>query len=236
MVQLRPVIARPNKESDMRILLIAALALAMGAPTTANERDKAKVEEKSALVKDWKTDPACRLVFFAVLQGLYEDGVSDEVVNSIVPPDKKGREKMRHSFVLDCPLCQPAYEAFCAYQSRPRFLEEDKASLLGKGLDAKTVEGLMSKTVETRLKTLREPIKRWVETRLVSMKLDTEERKKWWDEVSARARQGTATLRGLIKTDPWYKDWLGYWGCAACHGSRDACTDLLPTTAFTPKK
>ena len=114
MVQLRLVIARPNEESEMRILLIATLALTMGAPTTANERDKDKAKEKSALVKDWKTDPACRLVFFAVLQGLYEDGVSDEVVNSIVPPDKKGREKMRHSFVLDCPLCQPTYEAFCA--------------------------------------------------------------------------------------------------------------------------
>ena len=54
----------------MRILLIAALAFTMGAPTTANERDKAKVQEKSALVKDWKTDPACRLVFFAVLPAL----------------------------------------------------------------------------------------------------------------------------------------------------------------------
>ena len=236
MVQLRLVIARPNEESEMRILLIAALAFTMGAPTTANERDKAKVQEKSALVKDWKTDPACRLVFFAVLQGLYEDGVSDEVVNSIVPPDKKGREKMRHSFVLDCPLCQPTYEAFCAYQSRPRFLEEDKASSLGKGLDAKTVEGLMSKTVSTRLITLRRPIKRWVETRLVSMKLDTGERKKWWDEVSARANQGTATLRGLTVKDPWYKEWSGYWGCAACLGSQDACGNLPPTPAFTPKK
>src|SRR5260221_7841590 len=129
----------------------------MGGHTSANEPGKATVGEKSGVVKDWKADPACRLVFFAVLQGLYEDGVSDEVVNSIVPADKKGREKMRHSFVLDCPLCQPAYEAFCAYQSRPRFLDEGK---LGKGLPEKTVEGLMSKKISTRLITLRGPIRK----------------------------------------------------------------------------
>src|SRR4051794_12452453 len=181
----------------MRILLIAALVLAISATTTANGGGKAQVERKQAVLKDWKADPACRLVFFAVLQGLYEDGVSDEVVNNIVPPDRKGREKMRHSFVLDCPLCQPTYEAFCVYQSRPRFTGEDKAASLGKGLPEETVKGLMSKTVSARLITLREPIKRWVEGRLVSMKLDANERKKWWDDISARAGQGTATLRGL---------------------------------------
>lgn len=220
----------------MRILLTAAVALTIGALTTANEPSKAKVDEKPTVVKDWKADPACRLVFFAVLQGLYEDGVSDEVVNNIVPPDKKGREKMRHSFVLDCPLCQPAYEAFCVYQSRPRFTDEDKASSLGKGLPEKTVDGLMSKAVSTRLITLRGPIKRWVENRLVSMKLDTTERQKWWDDIVARAGQGTGTLRGLIEKDPWYKGWSGYWGCAACLGSQDACRDLGRTPAVTPAK
>ena len=219
----------------MRILLIAAVALAIGLPTTADEPARSKGKEKP-VVKDWKADPACRLVFFAVLQGLYEDGVSDEVVNNIVPPDKKGREKMRHSFVLDCPLCQPTYEAFCVYQSRPRFTDDNKSSSFGKGLPEKTVKGLLSKKVSTRLITLRGPIKRWVESRLVSMKLDTEERKKWWDDISARAGQGTGTLRGLMGKDPWYKDWSGYWGCAACLGSQDACRDLPRTPAVTPKK
>src|SRR3954465_7841787 len=116
----------------MRMLLLAGVLLTAGATTAANEGGQVK-PPATPVVKDWKADPACRLVFFAVLQGLYEDGVSDEVVNSIVPADKKGREKMRHSFVLDCPLCQPTYEAFCVYQSRPRFLDEGKTSSLGKG-------------------------------------------------------------------------------------------------------
>jgi hypothetical protein len=220
----------------MRILLISALGLFIGLTVLAREPGERKSEANPSPVKDWKADPACRLVFFAVLQGLYEDGVSDEVVNNIVPPDKKGREKMRHSFVLDCPLCLPAYEAFCAYQSRPRFTGEDKPAVLGKGLPEETVQGLMSKTLSTRLITLRKPIKQWVERRLVAMKLDESERQKWWEDISARANQGTATLRGLQTADPWYKNWSGYWGCAACLGSSDACRDLKHRSAPAPKK
>lgn len=208
----------------MRTLISAALAVTFVSLLAADGPRPAA--EKPPAVTDWKADPACRLVFFAVLQGLYEDGVSDAVVASIVPPDKAGREQMRHSFVLDCPLCQPAYEAFRAYQARPRFLGEEKPAALGKGLDEKTVEGLMSKAVSTRLITLRGPMKRWVEARLVAMKLDPAEREKWWADVAARAGQGTTTLRGLIGTDPAYKAWSGYWGCAACLGSEDACRSL----------
>src|SRR5262245_16971335 len=99
----------------MRTLLFAALVLAMGVPTT--EGEPAKPKARPAKVADWKADPACRLVFHAVLEGLYEDGVTDDVVNNIVPADKTGREKMRRSFVLGCPLCQPVFEAFCVYQN-----------------------------------------------------------------------------------------------------------------------
>src|SRR5688572_32689605 len=112
----------------MRILLLAARVLAVGGhvagdrPATSRPRPEA-----DPVVKDWKADPACRLVFHAVLQGLYEDGVDDEVVNNIVPADKKGSEKMRRSFVLGCPLCQPAFEAFAAYQARPKFSDGSKA-------------------------------------------------------------------------------------------------------------
>jgi hypothetical protein len=216
--------------------LLIGLTLTVGATLPASAGGKAQAQEKTVVVKDWKADPACRLVFFAVLQGLYEDGVSDEVVNSIVPPDKKGRDKMRHSFVLDCPLCLPAYEAFCAYQSRPRFLDDDKPAVLGKGLPEDIIKGLMSKTVSTRLINLRQPIRRWVEARLVSMKLDEVERAKWWADIQARVGQGTATLTGLRQSDPWYKDWSGYWGCAACLGSQDACQNLPRIPVVVPKK
>ncbi len=205
----------------MRTLLIAAaLALPLG---PATHGDPAKPATKDApKAADWKADPACRLVFFAVLEGLYEDGVDEAVVNNIVPPDKTGKEKMRRSFVLDCPLCQPAFEAFCVYQGRPKFSDGSKASAFGKGLPAEVRKCLLAESTSARLITLRKPIKEWVERRLRSMKLDEKQREKWWKDIAARVGEGTTTLRTHIKSDPWYKDWSGYWGCAACLGSRDA--------------
>jgi hypothetical protein len=212
----------------MTAILLAALLLPGGPP--------AKPTATKAPVKDWKSDPACRLVFHAVLEGLYEDGVSDEVVNNIVPPDKKGQEKMRRSFVLGCPLCQPAFEAFCVYQARPKFSDGSKSSTFGKGLSPTVVKGLMSDTVSTRLITLRGPIHTWVERRLRSMKLSKDEREKWWKDISARAGQGTATLMALKAKDEWYRPWAAYWGCAACKGSEDACRAIRHNPDATPRK
>jgi hypothetical protein len=217
----------------MRTLLFAALALAAGATTTGGE--PAKPKAGPVKVADWKADPACRLVFHAVLEGLYEDGVTDDVVNNIVPPDKAGREKMRRSFVLDCPLCQPVFEAFCAYQSRPKFSDGGKEATFGKGLPEAVKKGLRSDTLSTRLIALRGPVRGWVEARLRSMKLTAQERQRWWEEIAARSGQGTATLAAHRAADPWYKSWSGYWGCAACKGSEDAARSLLREPEAAPK-
>ena len=89
----------------------------------------ASVEPPSA---QWRTDPACQLVFFAVLEGLYTDGVPDEAVNLIVPPDAGG-DGVKHSFVFRCPLCHAAYEAFVLYQNRTAFNGSgEKRSTMGK--------------------------------------------------------------------------------------------------------
>jgi hypothetical protein len=218
----------------MRNLLFAALVLVLGRAATGDE--PAKPKSGPAKVTDWKADPACRLVFHAVLEGLYEDGVTDDVVNNIVPPDKQGREKMRRSFVLDCPLCQPAFEAFCVYQRRPKFSDGGQVSTFGKGLPEAVKKGLLSDTLSTRLITLRGPIRGWVEARLRSLKLTAKERQKWWKDIAARAGQGTATLHAHMAADPWYKNWSGCWGCAACLGSQDATQRLLDEPVAGPKK
>ena len=217
----------------MRTLLLAALALAAGATTAGGE--PAKPKAGPAKVADWKADPACRLVFHAVLEGLYEDGVTDDVVNNIVPPDKAGREKMRRSFVLGCPLCQPVFEAFCAYQSRPKFSDGGREATFGKGLPEAVKKGLLSDTLSTRLIALRGPVRGWVEARLRSMKLTAQERQRWWEEIAARSGQGAAALAAHRAADPWYKGWSGYWGCAACKGSEDAARSLLREPEAAPK-
>src|SRR5215471_12151524 len=55
-------------------------------------------------------------VFLAVLEGLYRDAVPVEAVDLVLAPDATGEFA---NFVLRCPICTPAREAFRTYRTRP---------------------------------------------------------------------------------------------------------------------
>src|SRR5437660_7208174 len=81
----------------------------------------------------WVQSRASQLVFFAVLEGPYRDGVSNEVVDSIIPG--KGRFDPEH-FVYACPICHPAFEAFRLYRQREDFYGlKAPVNTFGPGLD-----------------------------------------------------------------------------------------------------
>jgi hypothetical protein len=182
--------------------------------------------EKPAPI-DWKEDPVCRMVFFAVLEGLYTDGVPDDIVDSIVPRKvKEGANPLKTSFVVQCPLCHPVYEAFSQYQRRQAFNDDVKRSTFGKGIDKELAEQLMSTTPMVRLTALRVLVHRWVERRMTSMRLTETEKRDWIAKLTERSNQGKGFLGALMSKDPNYKGWSMYWGCAACNGVTDASNDL----------
>ncbi len=63
-----------------------------------------------------------RFVFFAVLEGLFEDALPEDAVKLILRQDKG---EYVH-FIKGCPICTPAVEAFRAYASRSTFYFERK--------------------------------------------------------------------------------------------------------------
>lgn len=176
----------------------------------------------------WRDDPICQMVFFAVLEGLYSQGVSDEVVESIVGPkcdpddSEKMRERLKRSFVVDCPLCQPTFEAFIAYQSRPHFSDGSGASNFGKGVDESLKQQLLSDDLHNRLHALKDFVQASISKKLAHVDMSEEQFADWGQRVMARAGEGKSQLFELIKDDKHYQDWGVYWGCAACNGSRDA--------------
>jgi hypothetical protein len=172
---------------------------------------------------DWKEDPVCKMVFFAVLEGLYEDGVSNEAVDSVVGKTKDGPAEIKQTFVFQCPLCHPVYEAFRLYQQRPTF--RDKGDTFGKGVDAKLESGLRAKALRTRQGALQTLVHRWVERRLTRMGLSAEEKLSWAKQLEERSNQGNELLGRLRNTDPWYGGW-GYGFCAACRGCTAVCEEL----------
>jgi len=177
---------------------------------------------------DWQQDPVCRMVFFAVLEGLYEDGVPGDVVDSIVPRKVgKGKNRMKTSFVFACPLCHPVYEAFRAYQQRPGFNANPNKNTFGKGLDAKTAELLKSPNPSKRLKALAPLVQKWTKQRLAMMRLSEAETVQWNQKLAAHVQTGKGFLVAYLGKDEAYKGWSLYWGCAACNGTSWAAGELL---------
>lgn len=176
---------------------------------------------------DWHADPVCQAVFFAVLEGLYADGVPDAVVDAIVPRSPKaGQNPVKTSFVVQCPLCQPVYEAFALYQKRPAFAGDGKRNTFGKGVEPDLEKQLVSPDPRTRLSALKILVQRWVGRRLTAMRLTEAEKAEWTVKLNERSGQGRGLLSVLLRADPAYKGWSLYWGCAACNGTTAACGEV----------
>jgi hypothetical protein len=207
--------------------LIVALTLLPFSPAEPTKADS-PAKPASKPIDDWKQDPVCKMVFFAVLEGLYEDGVSSSAVDSVVGKSKDAPAEIKATFVIQCPLCHPVYEAFRLYQQRPQF--RDKGDAFGKGIDPKLETNLRSTTLRTRQGALQVLVHRWVERRLAQMGLSDEQKMDWARRLEERSKQGDDLLRKLRDTDSWYGGW-GYGFCAACKGCTAVCNDLK-----TPKK
>ena len=85
-------------------LILVAVALAPLAPTSADSGSEPSV------------DPH-RAIFYAVLEGLYQDGVKSDMVERFLFADEQGGHV---NFIRGCPLCAYAVEALRLYEKRPR--------------------------------------------------------------------------------------------------------------------
>lgn len=173
----------------------------------------------SAARANWPDEPASRLIFFAVLEGLYTDGVSNDVVDLVLPPDAGGRERnLREHFVYACPLCHPAMEAFRLYRDRRAFfgLKPGTRDTFGPGLPDSLLAGLRSRNKIERLAAVQSLIDRWVRRRLAMMRLSPAEQTDWTTRIESGRKQGMAALQSDERR-------YGDKKCAVCEGAAAAC-------------
>jgi hypothetical protein len=211
----------------LSVLALAALAVAQITPSSADPAPAKKADSAPAKPpQDWKEDPVCRMVFFAVLEGLYTDGVSSEAVDRVVGRKTQGgAPEIKQTFVIQCPLCHPVYEAFRLYQQRSAF-SGVKQNSFGKGLDTQLESRLQNENLVVRQRALEVLVKKWVGRRLALMRLTEAEREDWARRLGERSNQGKALLKELRVKDAWYKAWSGYAGCPSCDGTTAACQSV----------
>lgn len=199
-----------------------AIVFVLLAVFNANGAELAKTEERSSgeLVK-WQDSEVGQFVFFAVLEGLYKDGVSSEVVDLVINPAKDIDNKVKHTFVFQCDICHAAYEAFVLYGRRQAFQKTGARDTFGKGVDARIVEGLKSPEARTRVYTLGGLIRPWIAARVELLKLSKEKQDELVVTLLKFKEEANTKLGKLRSEDPLYKDWMFYGGCQACEAATE---------------
>jgi hypothetical protein len=167
-----------------------------------------------------------RFVFYAVLEGCYEDGLTAGDIDLIIPPDEHGGRSMSTNFVYTCPLCHPTFEAFRLYGSRKYFYGQKatRYDTFGQGLDDE-LKAQLRGTANERRTAIQGLISRWVERRADLLRMDKAERaglglamkemKKKGEEAMQRFQQGG---NGDYYAEA-YKDWKA---CPICDGAAGA--------------
>jgi hypothetical protein len=165
----------------------------------------------------------CQFVFFAVLEGLYRDGIQNEIVDAIIGDKiEKKENKVKTHFVFRCKLCHATYEAFRTYRNRPAFMQTKGASTFGKGADLALLKQLGSKDARTRIYSMGTLVRPWIMHRIKETRKTPEEKTAMKKRFEKYAQEGADLLRTHKRAkDGFYLDWKFYGSCQACEAAKD---------------
>ena len=166
------------------LLLSGALALLASPLSFAQDSDKVFKE-------DTRNEYTHRFIFYAVFEGLFEDGVEDDVLAAM-----KGRH-FYTNFIYACPICTPVYQALQVYESRPELTgyKAEKPKHFGKGLDEEMRKVMLGKDSDARRKAIRELVSIYIERRIKSQQLNADQQKQLRTELKALNDKGTEMLK-----------------------------------------
>lgn len=141
---------------------------------------------------------AYQLVYFGVLEGLFQDGVKSREVDLILKQNEGG--VAYEHFIYACPICMATMHALEFYRKRPRFYgikdhsPPAKFRTFGPGLSKEIRVNLAHEDVKVRLATIHELVGGWVNARLEASDLTEEERDNLQVQLEAGRKRGMKML------------------------------------------
>lgn len=159
-------------------------------------------------------DDAHRFVFYAVLEGCYEDGLSSNDVARVLM-QREG--EFYYHFIYSCPLCTPALHAFNVYRSQPPFVGmKNPTPTFGPGLEPELKKELYSGKTEERLAAINTLVQRWIKRRMTMLRLTPDERAQLQKDLEEMRKKGMEALRGFASGGQTSK-------MAPAYGAKDEC-------------
>ena len=204
----------------MKTTLIALFALALCLPLSAQEKPKPDAAKSNL---EWQKEEMCQFVFFAVLEGLYRDGIQNEIVDAIIGEKiVKKENRVKTHFVFRCKLCHATYEAFRTYRNRPAFMQTKGASTFGNGVDLNRLKKLRSNDARTRIYAMGALVRPWIMHRIKETRKTPEEKTAMKKQFTKYAQAGADLLKTHKRAkDGFYLDWSFYGSCQACEAAKD---------------
>ena len=201
----------------LRYLLVLGVGL-ISSPGWAQERAKLK---GITLSSNTIGEPA-RFIFYSVLEGLYEDGLSKEDVAQIL---MRKKDQFYFHFIYSCPVCGPTIWALEAYQGRPEqfYGLKRRGSTFGNGLSPELHELLYSEEPTKRLSAINTLVKGWLDRRMKNQRLTDEERAALVDSLEKMRKDGMRNLKMFReekgKAEMMAPAYLVIDECAVCNGA-----------------
>jgi hypothetical protein len=176
-----------------RFLIIGFVTL-----TAVFSANAAPLQPEKETVRRPHIDETEQFIFYSVLLGLYEDGLSNEDVAQILM--KKEGQTYFH-FILACPICSATIWALEAYQSRPKQFYGRKApgSTVGPGLSEAQHQQLYSDKPYDRLDVINALVRSWISRRMQQLRLTDDERSKLLGELEKKRKEGMEMLESFRK-------------------------------------
>lgn len=158
-------------------------------------------------------------IFFAVLEGLYSDGVQNEVVDRLGEIDPATGYPA--NFVYACPICMPVLRALQVYRSRPVFLgSKTHQDTFGPGLEESVRAEILSEDRTRSREAIEKLVQRWIERRLDRQALTEAERTAWRIAMEEGRKRGMQTLQSYRRLGGSYAVMKE---CPACEAGNGAC-------------
>jgi len=156
-----------------------------------------------------------REIFYAILEGLFEVGPQDDVVDAIT---KVGADGTPLNFVYSCPVCMPAMRAFLAFRVRPEFFALKGGSRdFGSGLSDEQRAAILGGDAVVRRKAVEELVYGFVRARMDLLRLTPEEREDWQRALKDMSDKGNSILESMKRAgNPAYQD---FESCPMCDGA-----------------
>jgi hypothetical protein len=214
--------------TSLSIVLAASAADPSTSATPAPDHPPARIG--SAIPERKLFDDTYQFIFFATLEGLYREGVSDEDVNSLLATE--GKDGGYLNFIYTCPICMPVEAAIVTYKVRPRIDRmkipnyQTSQRTFGFGLPDAISIAIRSEKPSVRLGAVNNLVSKWISYRMDHSSLSGDQKNALIEDLKKKRKEGMEALRSFAKNwngpNSMKAFAAGYQGgdeCAICNGA-----------------